>query len=266
MFDKQLLTEVCALVQEVGAYQLRCFRTLPSHHGDEKAAREFVSEVDIRSEERLICGLQRLLPEAGFYAEESGEQGEEKLRWIIDPLDGTTNFLSGLEQFSISVALQLNGRSELGVVYRPASAECFSALRRAGLTHRGQPCQQLSDRPLQQALIGTGFPYRSVDLADFFFPCARDILYRCRGIRRFGSAALDLSYVAAGFLQGFWESDLQPYDVAAAMLFLDESGCVLTNQRGERYSPWRDRILVCAPAVVHRELLPLVAAHYPQNI
>ncbi|MBN1957929.1 MAG: inositol monophosphatase [Desulfuromonadales bacterium] len=266
MVDSSALSAVCALVRQVGNYQLGHFRTLPSTYGDEKQPREYVSEIDLESEERLRSGLQKILPGAGFYGEESGCRGDEQLRWIVDPLDGTTNFLSGLDQFAISVALEKSGQIELGVVYRPASEESFTALRGCEFRHNERICTQVSGQFLRQALIGTGFPFRSADLARPFFTCAEDILYRCRGIRRCGSAALDLCYVAAGYLQGFWETDLEPYDVAAALLFMETTGCKITNQRGESYSPYRDRVMICAPPLIHRELLPLVSAHYPQDI
>lgn len=262
MIDHYLLEAVINLCRTVGDYQLQQFRRLGPGSGSEKDAREFVSDVDIHSENKLKQSLVKLLPEAGFYGEETGQEGSAELRWIIDPIDGTTNFLSGLDQFCISVALEIAGRSELGVIWRPASAEGFSAVRGQGLQHRGKPCRQASTLTLGQALVGTGFPYRSADLADPFFACARDVLYRCRGIRRFGSAALDLAYVASGFLQGFWESDLKPYDVAAALLFLDESGCLVSNEQGLPYSPYRDRILVCGFPGVHAELQPLISRHY----
>ncbi len=259
---QELLRQLRQLVAQVGEYQISAFRKHPVGWGSEKDVREFVSEVDIHSEELLIAGLQNLLPEAGFYAEESGKQGNDTLRWVIDPLDGTTNFLSGLDQFSISVALEDKQSTQLGMVYRPMSKECFSAVRGSGLYYNGTRRHQVPNPPLQQALVGTGFPYRSPDLAKAFFACAEDILYRCRGLRRFGSAALDLSYVAGGFLQGFWESDLQSYDVAAALLFLEESGCVATNPAGQPYSPYRDRLLICGPPTVQRNLQLIVADHY----
>lgn len=260
--DDILLAEVTDLVRQVGSYQLSRFRSQPPGGGDEKEAREFVSEVDINSEQRLKETLHNLLPEAGFLCEESGTSGAASLRWIIDPLDGTTNFLSGIEQFSISVALEKDGKTQLGVIYRPASAECFAARRGGGLSRNGKRCPTVTDPPLQQALIGTGFPFRSPDLSTQFFACAQEVLYRCRGLRRFGSAALDLSYVAAGFFQGFWESDLQPYDVAAALLFMEETGCRISNQQGAPYSPYKDRILVCGSASVHHDLLSSVGRHY----
>ncbi len=261
--DDLLLQQVIALVEQVAAYQLSHFRRLPPGGGEEKLPQEFASEVDLRSEQLLIEGLKKLLPGAGFFGEETGTQGDERLRWIIDPLDGTNNYLSGLEQFCISVALEVDGRSELGVVLRPASGECFSALTGQGLSRNGKPCPQGVDITLKTALIGTGFPYRSKDLASCFFPCAEEVLFASRGIRRFGAAALDLSYVAAGFLQGFWETDLQPYDVAAALLFLAETGCAVSNHRGEAYNPYRDRVLICGFPQVHEKLLPIIAQHYP---
>ena len=263
MADQILLNQVVALTEKVARYQMSKFRTVPPGSGKEKTTRELVSEVDLTSEAMLIEELGQLLPEAGFYAEETGKSGNKECRWIIDPLDGTTNYLSGLEQFSISVALYLDDECQLGVVIRPASQEIFSAYRRGGLHHNGTPAAKIRTQlPLSSALLGSGFPYRSPDLADSFFPCAREVLYKSLGLRRFGSAALDLSYVAAGFLQGFWESDLQPYDVAAALLFLQEASCVVTNQRGEDYRMERDRILVCAPDQIHQELLPIVSRHY----
>ncbi len=262
MVDRSLLEQVISLTQKTGRYQLSRFRNRPAGGGEEKLAREFVSEVDLRSEQLLITGLQQLLPEAGVYGEESGTSGNEAIRWVIDPLDGTTNFLSGLDQFSISVALEIDGRSVLGVVLRPASEECYCAIRGQGLYRNSKRLPKATNIPLSQALIGTGFPYRSKDLASSFFPCAEQVLYASRGIRRFGSAALDLCYVASGFLQGFWESDLQPYDVAAALLFLDESGCRCSNLQGKAYSPYHDRLLICGTPDVQQELLEIVAKHY----
>jgi len=263
--DQQLLNQVISLAQQVGHYQMSRFRSLPAGGGEEKIAREFVSEVDLNSEQMLLDGLKKLLPEAGCYGEETGVSGNETLRWVIDPLDGTTNFLSGLDQFSISIALERDGHSQLGVVFRPATQECFCARRGHGLFHNSKKCPPVTDLPLRQALIGTGFPYRSKDLAASFFPCAEQTLYSSRGLRRFGSAALDLCYVAAGFLQGFWESDLQPYDVAAALLFMQEAGCRVTNHKGVEYSPYRDRLLVCGCPSTHQQLQPIIAQHYPSK-
>lgn len=261
--NENLLAAVQQLLRQVGTYQLQQFRTMSVGAGDEKLKREFVSEVDINSEKLLISELSQLVPSAGFYGEETGKQGNQKLVWVIDPLDGTTNFLSGLDQFSISVALVENEKTVLGVVYKPASDEFFSASSSQSFQHNEiTPSLVSNDLSLSQALIGTGFPYRSPDLSKAFFPAAESILYASRGIRRFGSAALDLSYLAAGYLQGFWESDLQPYDVAATLLFLEVRGCLVTNEFGQPFNMFSDRIMVAGWPGVHKELLPLVAASY----
>ncbi|MEH6628234.1 MAG: inositol monophosphatase [Motiliproteus sp.] len=259
----QLLEQVQALVEQVGEYQRQQFRQLPPGAGAEKQCREFVSEVDLHSEKILLEGLSQFLPQAGFYGEETGRSGNTELFWVVDPLDGTTNFLSGLDQFSISVALVDTKGTRLGLVYRPQSRECYRAQRGQGFFYNGE--KQGKANPsfnLSQALIGTGFPYRSEDLASAFFPCAEAVLYRCRGIRRMGSAALDLCYVASGFLQGFWETDLQPYDVAATLLFLQESGCPVSNDRGQPYNMTEDRLLVCGWPQVHEQLSEIVREHY----
>jgi myo-inositol-1(or 4)-monophosphatase len=266
MVNQQLLNAVITLANKVGQYQISRFRTLPPGGEEEKVAKEFVSEVDINSEKLLYDGLKKLLPDAGFYGEESGMQGQTLLRWIVDPLDGTTNFLSGLDQFCISIALEHEHQIVLGVVLRPASNECFSALRGTGLFRNAQQCAHVPAGLLENSVIATGFPYRSPDVIPNFFSCANEVLHRSRDIRRFGAAALDLSYLAAGFIQGFWETDLQPYDVAAAILFLEEVGCTCTNQAGEPYSFYSDRLLVCGFPEVQQELCQLVAKHYPQKL
>jgi len=261
--DDHLVAAVKQLVSQVGRYQLQQFRQLPPGAGDEKLKREFVSEIDVNSEQQLIEGLSRLVPNAGFYGEETGKQGNQQQVWIIDPLDGTTNYLSGLDQFSISVALVENNKTVLGVVYKPASSEFFSASKNQSFQHNDvTPSIVSSELQLGQALIGTGFPYRSPDLSKAFFPAAESILYASRGIRRFGSAALDLSYLAAGYLQGFWESDLQPYDVAATLLFLEIRGCQVTNEQGQPFDMFSDRIMVAGWPGVHKDLLTLVSREY----
>lgn len=264
--EPALLAQVEMLLRETGRYQLSEFRHQPPGGGDEKTAREFVSEVDINSEQMLIKGLKKLIPEAGFYGEETGQTGNQDLVWIIDPLDGTTNYLSGVDQFSISVALVENSQPILGVVYKPWSQDMFSAIKGYDFQHNGNVTQAVSPKiGLEQALIGTGFPYRSPDLAEAFFSAAELVLYASRGIRRMGSAALDLSYLGAGYFQGFWESDLQPYDVAAALLFLQLQGCQVTNEHGQPYNMFTDRLLIAGYPGVYDHLFELIARHYQQG-
>jgi myo-inositol-1(or 4)-monophosphatase len=257
-----LLEEVKRIVLPVGAYQKELFRTQRPGTGEEKLSREFVSAVDLRSEKEIRAGLLRALPEAGFYGEESAQEMGKLYTWIVDPLDGTTNYLSGFDTWSVSVAL-FEGKSPiLGLVHKPSTGEFFTGIRGGGAFHDGKRLAKAESFPLKDGLIGTGFPYRSQDTAKSFFPAAEEILYRCRGIRRSGSAALDLSYVAAGYLQGFWEVDLKPYDVGAALLFLEESGCPVSSFQNETYDPFSNRSLVTGFPGLKDELTSILSRHY----
>lgn len=259
----RILPDCLELVKQVGAFQMQHFRSMPAGADQQKAAREMVSFVDVESEKMLMAGLLPLVDGAGFYGEESGQSGSQELVWVVDPLDGTTNFLSGLDQFSISLALVAQGEVQLGVVYKPSNGETFSSVRGQGVRHNGVMLPQVSTTVgAADALYMTGFPYRSPDVFDAFFRCAGEVLTTGRGIRRFASAALDVSNLSAGWVQGYWESDLQPYDVAAGMLFMEQTGCVVTNDRGEPYNMFKDRMMVAGLPGVHPTLLGLVQKHY----
>jgi myo-inositol-1(or 4)-monophosphatase len=254
---------VVELVKKVGQFQLQHFRKMPERSGDRKAVRETVSFVDVESEKLLAKGLSPLMKDVGFYGEETGKEGNQDLVWIVDPLDGTTNYLNGIDHFSISVALVKKGVPILGVVYQPFAKDCFSCIRGQGVIYDGMVCQPPSPNvPVSDALFSTGFPYRSPDLAESFFKAAAEVLTLGLGIRRSGSAALDVAYVAMGWYQGFWESDLQPYDIAAGLLMMEENGVVFSNERGEDFEMSRDRILVAGFPSVHEKLLEKVGEAY----
>jgi myo-inositol-1(or 4)-monophosphatase len=256
------IERIFAVCRKAGDFQMQHFRTHPPGSGDEKSDKQYVSWIDVESEKILQAGLHEICPEAGFYGEETGQSGNQEVFWIVDPLDGTSNYLSGVELFSISVALIRDEKPELAVVYKPPTQDLFTAVRGQGARHNGRDLSPPKPLALSRALIGTGFPYRSPDLIDTFHECAKDILQHTRGIRRFGSAALDLSYIAAGYLQGFWESELQPYDVAAAFLMLEETGCAYANEHGTPYNMFRDRILVAGIPGVFDGLYDIVKRHY----
>ncbi len=261
--DQEIVVKkVYALMKEVGRFQLGNFRA-QAVKIEEKSPRELVSFVDQESEKMLFEGLQKVVPEACFWGEETGKRSDKDLMWLVDPLDGTTNYLSELDQFSISLALIDKNKPVFGAVYKPSNREFYHAFKGRGL-YRDlvKIAPYADDKELIESLIGTGFPYRSPDLKSQFFRCAEDMMMKCRGIRRLGSAALDLSYVAAGYLQGFWESELQPYDVGAALLFMDEMGIKVTNEKGEEFNMLTDRMIVAAKPRIHDELVKLIAVHY----
>ncbi len=251
------------IVRRVGAFQLQYFRQMPDDASDMKAVRETVSFVDVESEKILAEGLLPLVSNAGFYGEESGKKGGQDLVWIVDPLDGTTNYLSGLDQFSVSVALVKHGIPLLGVVYKPFSDELFTCIKGQGVAYNGELCKpRYPDADVSEALFSTGFPYRSPDIADQFFTAAAGVLTLGRGIRRSGSAALDVAHLAMGWHQGFWETDLQPYDIAAGVLMMEENGIVVSNHHGEPFNMFADRLMVAGLPQVHPLLLGKVAAAY----
>jgi myo-inositol-1(or 4)-monophosphatase len=256
------LSQVKSLVKQVGAFQLKHFRSTEAITV-EKAMNELVSFVDETSEQLLFKGLTEIYPDAAFWGEEGGQRGEADWTWLVDPLDGTTNYLNGLDQFSISVALMYKGVTQFGVVYRPANDELFHAFRGEGFYHNGDlVSNDFSKLSLPSTLMGTGFPYRSPDLHESFFKASADLMTQCRGFRRLASAALDLCYLSCGWLQGFWESELQPYDVGAGLLFLEEAGLKATNHLGEPFDLLSDRVFVAAPMEIHEELQIIIQRAY----
>jgi len=256
-------TAAVELAKEVGLFQLEHFRSMPEGVTDMKAVRETVSFVDIESEKMLKAGLIPMVSGAGFYGEESGKEGSQDLVWIVDPLDGTTNFLGGNDHFCVSIALVLDGETQLGIIHKPFSGEVYSAVRGAGARYNGEIRQAMNpDIGLQDALFVTGFPYRSHDVADAFFSAAPEILKMGRGIRRTGSAALDCAQISMGWMQGFWETDLQPYDIAAAILIMEENGIIYSNHKGASYDMFNDRLMVVGMQHVHEPLRKVVEKHY----
>ena len=258
-----ILPKCLEVVARAAAFQLQHFRSMPAGSDDQKAAREMVSFVDVETEKILFDGLMPLVDGAGFFGEESGKTGSQELVWIVDPLDGTTNYLSGLDHFSISIALVHYGHPIFGIVHKPMTKETWSCVKGKGLYFNAKPVSKVSTTlAAKDALFVTGFPYRSQDIAKNFFTCADEVLVTGRGIRRTGSAALDVSNLSAGWYQGFWESDLQAYDIAAGMLFMQENGCIVTNNNGQPYDMFNDRIMVAALPAVHPTLLSIVSKHY----
>jgi myo-inositol-1(or 4)-monophosphatase len=189
-----------------------------------KDRNDFVSEVDRQAEQEIIAVLRKAYPDHGVLAEESGRREGNDYQWIIDPLDGTTNYLHGFPQFAVSIALQHKGRIEQGVVYDPLRQELFTASRGAGAMLNERRIRVTSRRSLDGALLGTGFPFKSQQHLDAYLDMFRALFPRTAGIRRPGSAALDLSYVAAGRLDGFWEIGLNIWDMAAGVLLIQEAG------------------------------------------
>ena len=189
-----------------------------------KDRNDFVSEVDQQAEQEIIYILRKAFPGHGILAEESGLREGDDYQWIIDPLDGTTNFLHGFPQFAVSIALRHKGRLEHGVVYDPLRQELFTATRGAGAMLNDRRLRVTKRKSLEGALLGTGFPFKAQHHLETYLDMFRALFPYTSGIRRPGSAALDLAYVASGRLDGFWEIGLNTWDMAAGVLLIQEAG------------------------------------------
>lgn len=201
---------------------------------DIKGHNDFVSDIDRAAEAAIIDVLQHAYPDHAIMAEESGYGGgkSEEYEWIIDPLDGTTNFLHGHPQFAVSIALRHKRRLEEAVIYDPQREELYTASRGVGAFLNERRIRVAGMTSLDGALLGTGFPFKDEGILDIYLETFRALFTRTAGIRRAGSAALDLAYVAAGRLDGFWEFRLKPWDIAAGALLIKEAGGLIADVRG----------------------------------
>jgi len=201
-----------------------------------KANNDFVTEVDRQAEESIIGTIQEAYPNHGILGEEGGEIAGKKdgvdYQWIIDPLDGTTNFLHGFPQFAVSIGVRYKGRLEHAVIYDPMRQELFTATRGSGAQLNDRRLRVTQRKGLEGALLGTGFPFKQQQHLDAYMATFKALFPMTAGIRRPGSAALDLAYVAAGRLDGFWEIGLSPWDMAAGVLLVQEAGGLVSDFGG----------------------------------
>lgn len=196
---------------------------------DQKGKNDYASEVDRMAEREIISIIRAAYPDHAILAEESGEHQGNDFVWVIDPLDGTTNFLHGFPQYAVSIALKHKGRLEVGVIYDPLRDELFTAKRGGGATLNNRRLRVTQQPSLKGALLGTGFPFKTDLHLKAYVNMFSALTMECAGIRRAGSAALDLAYVAAGRLDGFWEIGVMEWDMAAGILLIKEAGGVVTD-------------------------------------
>jgi myo-inositol-1(or 4)-monophosphatase len=230
-----------------------------------KQRNDFVSEVDHMAEEAIISTIRRHHRDHAFLAEESGEQGDSEYVWIIDPLDGTTNFLHGFPVFAVSIACQYRGRIEHGVIYDPVRQELFTASRGGGAFMDGRRIRVSARRGLEGALIGTGFPFRDNRWMDGYMAMFRAVATKAAGVRRPGAAAVDLAWLAAGRIDGFWEIGLQPWDIAAGVLLIQEAGGMVGNLSGGPEFMKKGNIAAGNPKVF-AELVRTLKPHLPAEL
>ena len=225
----QALAALCRSTAQFISQEAATFDRAKIEH---KGVHDLVSYVDQETERKLVAGLRQLLPEAGFITEEgtTGPDSQtEEFTWIIDPLDGTTNFVHGLPVYSISVALLHGSELVVGVVHEVNRDESFRAVRGGGAFCNDQPIHVTDIAALNDSLIATGFPYKDFGKMDSYLPLLGAFMARSHGVRRLGSAAVDLAYVAAGRFEAFFEFNLNSYDVAAGILLVREAGGHVTQ-------------------------------------
>jgi myo-inositol-1(or 4)-monophosphatase len=231
-----LLNIAMRAARRAGDLIVRSLGRLDSLKIDTKGRNDFVTDIDRKAEAEIIATVRRSHPDHAFLAEESGRAGESDTVWIIDPLDGTTNFLHGFPTFAVSIAVQHRGRLQHAVVYDPMRQEFFTASRGDGAQLEGKKIRVSAQRSLEGALIGTGFPYRmQAAHVDDYLAILKVIMNTAAGVRRPGSASLDLAYVAAGRVDGFWEFGLAPWDTAAGTLLILEAGGRVGTPTGADY-------------------------------
>lgn len=218
--------------RSAGRILLRHFEHTEQLKVNSKYRNEFVSEVDHRAEAAIVHELRSKYPDHAILAEESGEQQGNDYQWVIDPLDGTTNYLHGFPQFCVSIALKYRNRLEQAVVYDPLREELFTAGRGQGALLNDQRLRVSTHPSLEGALIGTGFPFRDYSHLDKYLGMFKVMVQDTAGVRRPGSAALDLAYLAAGRYDGFWELGLAQWDIAAGALLITEAGGLVSDLAG----------------------------------
>ncbi len=259
---QNILPDVEKIAIEVGSFIQNQFGKVSNDQIESKAMNSLVSYVDKTAEEKIVDLLKGLVIDAGFITEEETIHQEDKeYTWIIDPLDGTTNFLYNIPHFSISIALKQKEEILLGVVYDVMKQELFSCRKGGGSLLNGKPIQVTKHDKLNEALVVTGFPYdkdfafrKSIQLMEHF-------LVNARGFRRLGSAALDLAYVAAGRLDIYYEATLNSWDVAAGILLIKESGGTVTDYDGGNHSLSKGEI-IASNDHLHRQVLSVIQSVY----
>lgn len=233
---KVLLSGLIELAKKAGEYIREERKSFHASKAETKGLNDLVSHIDQESERILVNGLKLLLPGSGFLVEENTVSEKGEYNWIVDPLDGTTNFVHGIPCYSVSIGLEHKGEIILGVVYEVNRAECFSASLSGGAFLNGKPIQVSEQKSLAESLIATGFPIFNFTHLDKYLLVLKELMQKTRGVRRIGSAASDLCYLACGRVDAFFEYNLNPWDVAAGGLIVKEAGGMVQDfQKGDKW-------------------------------
>jgi myo-inositol-1(or 4)-monophosphatase len=257
----ELTRKVAELSVTIGTW-MKAQTNVHEDSAETKSENNLVTFVDKESERRFVDGLSFLLPQAGFVAEEgTGEKNPDGFNWVIDPLDGTTNFVHKVPVWCTSVALCKNEIPVLGVIYDPNTNECFSAWQNGGDWLNQQKIKVSGINTLARSLLATGFPYDDFGREDPYILLFRDLMHNSRGIRRLGSAALDMAWTAMGRFEAFYEYGLNPWDVAAGTIIVREAGGMVTGF--DRYGdPVFGEDILCSNSIIHSELAQIIGRYF----
>lgn len=263
---QHIYKELITLSKEIGAWMKEERITFDQADVEIKGFNNFVSYVDKQAEQRFVTALELLLPEAGFIAEEgTSEKIGKRYSWIIDPLDGTTNYVHGIPFYCTSVALLDVDKLIMGVVYEPNNNECFHAMVGHGAFLNDKPISVSDKKELIRSLLATGFPYDDFHRENEYFGILKEFTKKSRGLRRLGSAALDLAYVACGRFDGFYEYGLNPWDVAAGALIVEEAGGHVKDFRGGDDYIFGEEI-IADNSLISEEFLSVVSKGFSEEI
>lgn len=257
---KSICAAVAKLAQSTGR-QLKAYRAQHGLEVESKGHNDFVTQMDRYSEGLLVEGLSQIVPEAGFIAEEQTRTDRgEHYNWIVDPIDGTTNFIHGMPPFAISIALMEDDKIVVGVVFELFAEELFTAWLGGGAYLNGEPIHTTKAQSVPEALVATGFPYSNFTRLEPYMLTLRHFMEHSHGVRRIGSAATDMAYVAAGRFDAFYEYDLKPYDVAAGCILVTEAGGKLADFSGGTDYIFGREMVATAPAL-HDDFMVVVKKH-----
>jgi myo-inositol-1(or 4)-monophosphatase len=260
--DETFLAEVESIARFGGDRLMEHWRSLTAGEVTEKSRNDLVTVADLASERAIVDAVRARFPDHRVLSEEAGwsDRAGTGPTWIVDPLDGTTNFVHGIPQFAVSIGVVVDGRIDYGVIFDPVKSDLFTAARGRGAAWNGARCRVSGCRGLEGSLLATGFPFKAHRLLDPYLDIFRDVFLRCKAIRRPGAAALDLAYTAAGLFDGFFEFQLSAWDTAAGAILVEEAGGVITDMDGGADYLSSGNV-VCGPPGVHAELLELVQRH-----
>lgn len=260
MDTEKICLQVIAIAEKAAEFIREEAQNFQQSAVEYKGRNDLVSYVDKEAEKLLVGELAKVLPEAGFIAEEgTGEPKEDGYNWVIDPVDGTTNFVHGVPYYSISIALMQGETVEIGVVYAVQQRECFHAIRGKGAFCNGERIRVSGKKQLSESLLVTGFPYKHLDKRKNYFDILSELLEHSHGFRRLGSAAIDLVYVACGRFEAFFEFGLNPWDVAGGAIIIEEAGGMVTDFEGGNGYLFGKAIVAATPEL-HGQVLDIIKA------